>query len=103
MKAIDKKSISNIRILTMEMITNAQSGHPGIALGAAPIMHTLYTKVLKKNPYDSTWFNRDRFVLAAGHGSSLLYAILHLSGYQLKLTDLKEFRKIGSLTPGHPE
>ena len=103
MKAIDKKSISNIRILTMEMITNAQSGHPGIALGAAPIMHTLYTKVLKKNPYDSTWFNRDRFVLAAGHGSSLLYAILHLSGYQVKLTDLKEFRKIGSLTPGHPE
>ena len=103
MKAIDKKCISNIRVLTMEMITKAKSGHPGIALGAAPIMHTLFTKVLKKNSSDSTWFNRDRFVLAAGHGSSLLYALLHLSGYKLSMNDLKDFRQLGSITPGHPE
>ena len=66
-------------------------------------MHTLFTKVLKKNSKDSTWFNRDRFVLAAGHGSSLLYALLHLSGYNLSMNDLKDFRQLGSITPGHPE
>ena len=103
MKAIDKKCISNIRVLTMEMITKAKSGHPGIALGAAPILYTLFTKVMKKNGLDSTWFNRDRFVLAAGHGSSLLYALLHLSDYGLTMDDLKAFRQLGSITPGHPE
>lgn len=103
MKAIDKKCISNIRVLTMEMITKAKSGHPGIALGAAPILYTLFTKVMKKNGLDSTWFNRDRFVLAAGHGSSLLYALLHLSDYGLTIDDLKQFRQLGSITPGHPE
>lgn len=103
MKAIDKKCISNIRVLTMEMITKAKSGHPGIALGAAPILYTLFTKVMKKNGLDSKWFNRDRFVLAAGHGSSLLYALLHLSDYGLTIDDLKEFRQLGSITPGHPE
>ena len=103
MKAIDKKCISNIRVLTMEMITKAKSGHPGIALGAAPILYTLFTKVMKKNGLDSTWFNRDRFVLAAGHGSSLLYALLHLSNYGLTIDDLKQFRQLGSITPGHPE
>src|SRR5574344_1773187 len=103
MKAIDKKAISNIRVLTQEMITKAKSGHPGIALGAAPIMYTLYTKVLKKNVSDPSWYNRDRFILAAGHGSSLLYAMLHLCGYGLTIEDLKNFRQFGSLTPGHPE
>ena len=103
MKAIDKKCISNIRVLTMEMITKAKSGHAGIALGATPILYTLFTKVMKKNGLDSKWFNRDRFVLAAGHGSSLLYALLHLSDYGLTIDDLKEFRQLGSITPGHPE
>ena len=100
---IDKKVISNIRVLTQEMISNAKSGHPGIALGAAPIVHTLYSKVLKHTNKDSKWYNRDRFILAAGHGSSLLYAVLHLCGYKISLQDLKDFRKLGSITPGHPE
>lgn len=103
MNTIDKKIISNIRVITQEMITNAKSGHPGIALGAAPIMHTLYSKVLKATSKDSKWFNRDRFILAAGHGSSLLYTCLHLAGYKLSIEDLKNFRKLNSLTPGHPE
>ncbi len=97
------KIIQNIRVFAMEMISNAKSGHPGIALGAAPIMHTLYSSVLKQTSKDSKWINRDRFVMAAGHGSSLLYAVLHLAGYNITLEDLKNFRQIGSITPGHPE
>lgn len=103
MDNLDNKVISNIRVLTQEMISNAKSGHPGIALGAAPIMHALYSKVLKHTSADSKWYNRDRFILAAGHGSSLLYAVLHLCGYKISLQDLKDFRKLGSITPGHPE
>lgn len=100
---MNSKIINNIRVVTMEMISNVKSGHPGIALGAAPIMHTLYGKVLKQTANDSKWINRDRFVMAAGHGSSLLYAVLHLAGYNVTINDLKNFRQLGSITPGHPE
>lgn len=99
----DVTSIKNIRTFCMEIITNAKSGHPGMALGATPIMHALYSKVLKQTAKDSQWFDRDRFILAAGHGSSLLYTALHLSGYNISINDLVEFRKLGSITPGHPE
>ena len=99
MNKIDEKIIDNIRVVTQEMITGAKSGHPGIALGAAPIMHALYSRVLKITPKNSKWYNRDRFVLAAGHGSSLLYTMLHLYGYKVSVEDLKSFRKINSLTP----
>ena len=100
---LEQKIIQNIRVLAMEEITNANSGHPGIALGAAPIMFSLYSKILKKNSSDAKWHNRDRFVMAAGHGSSLLYVMLHLAGYGLTIDDLKNFRQLHSLTPGHPE
>jgi transketolase len=85
------------------MITKAKSGHPGIVLGAAPIIHTLYTRHIRVKAEDEKWFNRDRFVLSAGHGSTLLYMMLHLSGFKVSLDDLKNFRQKGSLTPGHPE
>ena len=100
---LDEKIIANIRVVTQEMISNAKSGHPGVALGAAGIMHVLFSKVLKQTRKNSKWFNRDRFVLAAGHGSSLLYTLLHLCGYKISNQDLKDFRKLGSITPGHPE
>lgn len=103
MNNLEKKIISNIRVLSMEEITKAKSGHPGIALGAAPVMFSLYSKILKKNASDATWHNRDRFILAAGHGSSLLYVMLHLAGYGTTIEDLKNFRQLHSLTPGHPE
>ena len=100
---IDKKIIDNIRSLAIDMIDNASSGHPGIALGAAPIIASLYDVHLIVNPKDPKWINRDRFVLSAGHGSSLLYATLFMAGYSLELDDLKKFRTIDSITPGHPE
>ena len=103
MDRIDTLAIETLRTLSAEEICEAKSGHPGMALGASPIMYTLYTKVLKINPEDPNWFNRDRFILAAGHGSSLLYACLHLAGYPLTMDDLKNFRKLNSKTPGHPE
>ena len=101
--SIDQLSVDNIRMLCMEMIDKAQSGHPGMALGSAPLLHTLYTKVLNVSPKNPTWVNRDRFILSSGHASSLLYTILHLSGYNLSMDDLKDFRQLGSITPGHPE
>ncbi|MFK5883618.1 MAG: transketolase [Candidatus Izemoplasma sp.] len=97
------KSINAIRFLGMDAINKANSGHPGIVLGAAPIIYTLFTKHMNLTSSESNWFNRDRFILAAGHGSAMLYATLHLSGYQLSMEDLKQFRQLGSLTPGHPE
>jgi len=103
MKEIDKLSIATIRSLCIDEINKAKSGHPGMALGSSPILYTLFTNHLVANPEDSRWFNRDRFVLSAGHASSLLYAMLHLSGYKVSLDDLKSFRQIDSLTPGHPE
>lgn len=100
---IDKLSIATIRSLCIDMTNKAKSGHPGIALGAAPILYTLYTKHLVANPKDPRWISRDRFVLSAGHGSSLLYSILHLCGYQISMDDIKNFRQVGSITAGHPE
>ncbi|MEG0276091.1 MAG: transketolase [Coprobacillus sp.] len=96
-------SIATIRSLGIDMINNANSGHPGMVLGSAPALYTLFTKELKVYPQESEWFNRDRFVLASGHASSLLYSLLHLSGYDLNMDDLKSFRQWGSRTPGHPE
>lgn len=98
-----QKSIDTIRFLGLDMINKANSGHPGIVLGAAPIMYTLFTKHLKILPSSSKWFDRDRFILSAGHGSALLYATLHLAGYNISMDDLKNFRQLNSNTPGHPE
>lgn len=98
-----KKSTKTIRALAVEVIDKANSGHPGIALGAAPIMNVLFSRVLNVYSADPKWINRDRFVLSAGHGSSLLYVMLHLSGFKVTIDDLKQFRTLGSLTPGHPE
>ncbi len=98
-----RKVIDNIRGLGIDMIANANSGHPGIVLGAAPIITTLYANHLKIDVDNPTWINRDRFVFSAGHGSALLYATLFMAGYDLDFEELKKFRKIGSLTPGHPE
>jgi len=97
------KTINELKAVTMDTICNAKSGHPGMALSSAPIMYTLYNKFINAYPKNSKWINRDRFVLASGHASSLLYNILHLCGYKISLDDLKNFRKLNSLTPGHPE
>ena len=98
-----KRALNSLKILSVDMINNANSGHPGIALGAAPIIYSLYANHLKINPNDPNWINRDRFVLSAGHGSALLYATLYMAGYKITLDDLVNFRKIGSIVPGHPE
>ena len=103
MENIEQLSINTIRLLGVDAINKAKSGHPGIVLGAAPMAFTLFTRHLKANPADTEWFDRDRFVLSAGHGSALLYSMLHLCGYGLTIDDLKEFRQKGSMTPGHPE
>ena len=97
------KIIDQIRCLGIDMIDEANSGHPGIVLGAAPIIYTLYAHHLRFDRNDPNCFNRDRFVLSAGHGSALLYATLYMAGFSIELDDLKNFRKLGSITPGHPE
>jgi transketolase len=97
------RSIQTIRFLGADMIDKAKSGHPGIVLGAASVAYELFTRHLVATSTHPNWFNRDRFVLSAGHGSALLYTLLHLSGYSVSIDDLKEFRQLGSLTPGHPE
>ena len=103
MKQIDVLSIATIRSLCIDIVNKAKSGHPGMALGSAPILYTLFTRHLVADPKDPEWCNRDRFVLSAGHASSLLYTMLHLSGYEVSMDDLKSFRQLDSLTPGHPE
>ncbi|WP_246239527.1 transketolase [Paenibacillus anseongensis] len=100
---IEELSINAIRTLTIDAVEKAAMGHPGMPMGAAPMAYALWTQHLKHNPADAKWVDRDRFVLSAGHGSMLLYSLLHLSGYGLTLDDIKEFRQWGSLTPGHPE
>ena len=98
-----KKAVNALRILSAECVQEAKSGHPGLPMGAADIAYVLWTKFLKHDPKDPAWPDRDRFVLSAGHGSMLLYSLLHLTGYDLALEDLKNFRQWGSPTPGHPE
>ncbi|MGM8216231.1 transketolase [Bacillaceae bacterium W0354] len=102
-QAVEQLSINTIRTLSIDAVERANSGHPGMPMGAAPMAYTLWTKVMNHNPKNSSWFNRDRFVLSAGHGSMLLYSLLHLSGYNVSMDDIKNFRQWGSNTPGHPE
>ncbi len=99
-KSIDQLSIDTIRTLSIDAIEKANSGHPGMPMGAAPMGYQLFAKSMKHNPSNPTWINRDRFVLSAGHGSMLLYSLLHLSGYDLSIDDLKKFRQWGSQDTG---
>lgn len=100
---LDNLSINTIRFLAIDAIQKANSGHPGLPMGAAPMAYILWTRFLKHNPNNPQWFDRDRFVLSAGHGSMLLYSLLHLTGYDLSLDQIKRFRQWDSITPGHPE
>lgn len=100
---IDNLTINTLRVLSAEAVEKANSGHPGLPLGAAPMAYTLWSKVMKHNPENPHWIDRDRFILSAGHGSMLLYSLLHLFGYDLSMDDIKDFRQLDSKTPGHPE
>ena len=102
-QSLDERCIDTIRFLAVDGVQKANSGHPGMPMGAAPIAHVLFTRHLRFDPADPAWPDRDRFVLSAGHASMLLYSLLHLTGYDLSLDDLKAFRQWGSKTPGHPE
>jgi len=99
----DMLAVNTIRILSAEGVQKANSGHPGLPIGSAPMAYTLFAKHLKHNPANPKWDNRDRFILSAGHGSMLLYSLLHLFGYGVSMDDIKSFRQWGSITPGHPE
>ncbi len=100
---LDELCINTIRTLTLDAVQKAESGHPGLPLGAAPMAYVLWTRFLRHNPKNPKWENRDRFLLSAGHGSMLLYSLLYLTGYDLPLEEIKNFRQFGSKTPGHPE
>jgi transketolase len=100
---LDQLCINSIRVLAMDAVEKANSGHPGMPMGMAPAAYLLFTRFIRHNPRNPKWYGRDRFVLSAGHGSMLLYATLYLSGYDLTLDDIKHFRQVGSRTPGHPE
>src|SRR5437667_11555563 len=100
---LDQLCINTIRALTIDAVQNAKSGHPGLPLGVAPMAYVLWTKFMRYNPKQPKWENRDRFLLSAGHGCMLLYSLLHLTGYDLSLDEIKHFRQWGSKTPGHPE
>jgi len=102
-KKLDQLCINTIRLLAAEAVQKANSGHPGMPMGAASFAYVLWTKFLRHNPKNPSWLNRDRFVLSAGHGSMLLYSLLHLTGYDLSIDEIKNFRQWGSITPGHPE
>jgi transketolase len=102
-KDLDNLCINTLRFLAVDAVEKAKSGHPGLPLGAAPMAYILWDRFLRHNPKNPTWINRDRFILSAGHGSALLYALLHVYGYDLSLQELKRFRQWGSKTPGHPE
>ncbi|WP_324670990.1 transketolase [Hymenobacter sp. GOD-10R] len=101
--SLEQLSVDTIRLLSVDMVQKANSGHPGLPLGAAPMAYVLWSRFLRFNPQDPKWPNRDRFVLSAGHGSALLYSLLHLYGYDLTMDELKQFRQAGARTPGHPE
>ena len=101
--SLDELSINTLRFLSVDAVQKANSGHPGLPLGAAAMAYVLWTRFLKHHPANPGWFDRDRFVLSAGHGSMLLYSLLHLTGYALPLEQIKQFRQWGSMTPGHPE
>ena len=101
--SVDRLCIDTIRFLSVDAVQKADSGHPGMPLGAAPMAYVLWTKFLRHHPGNPHWTNRDRFVLSAGHGSMLLYSLLHLTGYDLSLDDIRQFRQWGSKAPGHPE
>lgn len=103
MKAIDALSVNSIRVLAADAIQKANSGHPGLPLGSAPMAYELWANHMNHNPANPKWENRDRFILSGGHGSMLLYSLLHLFGYGLTKEDIMNFRQLGSLTPGHPE
>ncbi len=103
MKDPDELCVNTIRFLAVDAVEKAKSGHPGLPLGAAPMAYVLWDRILNHNPKNPGWINRDRFILSAGHGSALLYSLLHLYGYDISLDDLKRFRQWGSKTPGHPE
>ncbi|MFW9913745.1 MAG: transketolase, partial [Candidatus Thorarchaeota archaeon] len=100
---LQNRAINTIRFLAADAVQKANSGHPGMPMGAAAMAYTLWTKHLCFNPQNPDWHDRDRFVLSGGHGSMLLYALLHLTGYDLSLDDIKNFRQWGCRTPGHPE
>ena len=102
MKNMDSLVVNNIRILSAEMVQKANSGHPGLPMGAAPEAYAIWAKNMKHNPKNPKWIGRDRFVLSAGHGSAMLYSLLHLFNYGLTTEDLKGFRQWNSKTPGHP-
>ena len=103
MASIDQRCIDTVRMLAVDMVEKAKSGHPGMPLGAAPMAYVLWDRFLKHSPNNPRWFDRDRFVLSAGHGSALLYTLLHVYGYNLPLQELQNFRQWGSKTAGHPE
>ncbi len=103
MDTLDELCVNTLRFLAVDQVEQAKSGHPGLPLGAAPMAYVLWDRFLRHNPDDPGWFNRDRFILSAGHGSALLYSLLHMTGYDLPLDELKRFRQWGSKTPGHPE
>jgi len=102
-RKLDELCINAIRMLAVDAVEKANSGHPGMPLGAAPMAYVLFTKFLRYNPKNTSWPDRDRFILSAGHGSALLYSLLHLTGYDVSLDEVKNFRQWGSITPGHPE
>src|SRR2546425_8076424 len=100
---LDQLCINTIRTLTLDAVQKAESGHPGLPLGAAPMAYVLWTRFLRHNPKNPKWENRDRFLLSADHGSMLLYSLLYLTGYDLPLEEIQRFRQVGSRTPRHPE
>ena len=103
MTDIQQMAINTLRFLSADGVQKANSGHPGLPMGTAAIAYAVWSRHLKFNPKDPDWINRDRFVLSGGHGSMLLYSLLHLTGFKVPLDDLMNFRQWGSLTPGHPE
>ena len=100
---LEELCINTIRFLSVDAVQKAKSGHPGAPMGAATMMFTLWNRYLRHNPSDPMWMDRDRFVLSAGHASAMLYSMLHLTGYDLDMSDIKAFRQLNSKTPGHPE